>query len=137
MTQIYIARGLRFEGFFKPRKRRSFVDRLFLGGDKRDRTADLLNAIQALSQLSYTPMSKEYIIRKHFSCQGIFSFFCAYRSKRPGRQPHELLSAGKGFSGQRWIEHNKHRKARENESAHAQLPPLLIQPEQAEDTSKR
>ena len=28
--------------------------RLF-GGDKRDRTADLLNAIQALSQLSYTP----------------------------------------------------------------------------------
>ncbi len=29
--------------------------RIFLGGDKRDRTADLLNAIQALSQLSYTP----------------------------------------------------------------------------------
>ena len=27
-----------------------------LGGDKRDRTADLLNAIQALSQLSYTPI---------------------------------------------------------------------------------
>jgi hypothetical protein len=27
----------------------------FVGGDKRDRTADLLNAIQALSQLSYTP----------------------------------------------------------------------------------
>ena len=26
-----------------------------VGGDKRDRTADLLNAIQALSQLSYTP----------------------------------------------------------------------------------
>ena len=26
------------------------------GGDKRDRTADLLNAIQALSQLSYTPV---------------------------------------------------------------------------------
>ena len=25
------------------------------GGGKRDRTADLLNAIQALSQLSYTP----------------------------------------------------------------------------------
>ena len=29
------------------------------GGDKRDRTADLLNAIQALSQLSYTPMEPE------------------------------------------------------------------------------
>ena len=28
---------------------------LSFGGDKRDRTADLLNAIQALSQLSYTP----------------------------------------------------------------------------------
>ncbi len=28
---------------------------VFIGGDKRDRTADLLNAIQALSQLSYTP----------------------------------------------------------------------------------
>ncbi len=26
------------------------------GGDKRARTADLLNAIQALSQLSYTPI---------------------------------------------------------------------------------
>ena len=31
-----------------------------LGGDKRDRTADLLNAIQALSQLSYTPISSYY-----------------------------------------------------------------------------
>ena len=30
--------------------------RIPLGGDKRDRTADLLNAIQALSQLSYTPI---------------------------------------------------------------------------------
>ncbi len=29
------------------------------GGDKRDRTADLLNAIQALSQLSYTPIGGE------------------------------------------------------------------------------
>mgnify|MGYP006962255772 CR=1 FL=1 len=31
------------------------------GGDKRDRTADLLNAIQALSQLSYTPMEPEVL----------------------------------------------------------------------------
>ena len=31
----------------------------FYGGDKRDRTADLLNAIQALSQLSYTPIYGE------------------------------------------------------------------------------
>ena len=29
-----------------------------IGGDKRDRTADLLHAMQALSQLSYTPEPK-------------------------------------------------------------------------------
>ena len=28
---------------------------VFVGGGKRDRTADLLHAMQALSQLSYTP----------------------------------------------------------------------------------
>ena len=28
------------------------------GGDKQDRTADLLHAMQALSQLSYTPYGK-------------------------------------------------------------------------------
>ena len=37
------------------------------GGVKRDRTADLLNAIQALSQLSYNPTSS----KKDF---GIISF---------------------------------------------------------------
>ena len=36
------------------------------GGDKRDRTADLLNAIQALSQLSYTP--------KYWKSTILFSF---------------------------------------------------------------
>ena len=35
---------------------------LSYGGDKRDRTADLLNAIQALSQLSYTPKCGECTI---------------------------------------------------------------------------
>ncbi len=29
-----------------------------IGGDKRDRTADLLHAMQALSQLSYTPTTE-------------------------------------------------------------------------------
>jgi hypothetical protein len=29
-----------------------------IGGAKRDRTADLLNAIQALSQLSYSPSKR-------------------------------------------------------------------------------
>ena len=33
------------------------------GGDKRDRTADLLNAIQALSQLSYTPIIYFYLTK--------------------------------------------------------------------------
>ena len=32
----------------------------FRSGDKRDRTADLLNAIQALSQLSYIPKKYRY-----------------------------------------------------------------------------
>ena len=45
---------------FQNKKRlKAVVSSLFslsgVGGDKRDRTADLLNAIQALSQLSYTP----------------------------------------------------------------------------------
>ena len=39
---------------YKEKDLKSFDFRSF-GGDKRDRTADLLNAIQALSQLSYTP----------------------------------------------------------------------------------
>ena len=44
--------------------------RTFSGGDKRDRTADLLNAIQALSQLSYTPKRyKRYISRIARECQ--------------------------------------------------------------------
>ena len=32
----------------------------FFGGDGRDRTVDLLNAIQALSQLSYAPVKMQY-----------------------------------------------------------------------------
>ena len=35
----------------------------FGGGGKRDRTADLLHAMQALSQLSYTPRGQREIIR--------------------------------------------------------------------------
>ena len=42
---------------------RGFAD----GGGKRDRTADLLHAMQALSQLSYTPTgAKDYtFLLKH------------------------------------------------------------------------
>ena len=39
--------------------------RTYYGGDKRDRTADLLNAIQALSQLSYTPVIAGAAITAH------------------------------------------------------------------------
>jgi hypothetical protein len=42
----------------------------FGGGDKQDRTADLLHAMQALSQLSYTPTGKTSIIASsHTNCQ--------------------------------------------------------------------
>ena len=54
----------RADGIMVLRKRKS-PERICVqdfGGDKRDRTADLLNAIQALSQLSYTP---ELLFRFH------------------------------------------------------------------------
>ena len=38
------------------RSNRLSYEPIFYGGDKRDRTADLLLARQALSQLSYTPV---------------------------------------------------------------------------------
>ena len=39
-----------------PKQKKHRLLRCFFGGGKRDRTADLLNAIQTLSQLSYTPI---------------------------------------------------------------------------------
>ena len=44
------------------------INRIFsiLGGGKRDRTADLLHAMQALSQLSYTPTREPRILRIEF-----------------------------------------------------------------------
>ena len=45
------------------------ISSFLLGGDKRDRTADLLNAIQALSQLSYTPKALGNNIKKQKQCQ--------------------------------------------------------------------
>ena len=41
----------------------------FFGGAERDRTADLLNAIQALSQLSYSPKSDCLYIKTCYQCQ--------------------------------------------------------------------
>ena len=39
------------------------------GGDKEDRTPDLLNAIQALSQLSYAPTRLGYYSAAKIICQ--------------------------------------------------------------------
>ena len=52
----------------KPLQFKAPVNSTFMesSGDKRDRTADLLNAIQALSQLSYTPI-------------GLWAFCCPQR----------------------------------------------------------
>ena len=49
MLELFLAKS-------KEKVLKTEVFRTFCGGDKRDRTADLLNAIQALSQLSYTPI---------------------------------------------------------------------------------
>ena len=49
--------------------------RMDSGGDEGDRTPDLLNAIQALSQLSYAPKSfTSDIIRKKAGFVNIFSY---------------------------------------------------------------
>ena len=69
--QLPIALALCIPFDFKM-KRDIRSDVSFRGGDKRDRTADLLNAIQALSQLSYTPTGKVYLIRKRHECQERF-----------------------------------------------------------------
>jgi hypothetical protein len=39
------------------------------GGDKRDRTADLLHAMQALSQLSYTPKMCAHYNDRAYPCK--------------------------------------------------------------------
>ena len=70
----------------------NFVNPVIFGGDKRDRTADLLNAIQALSQLSYTPMSKEYITRRRAFCQAEIFSLCQKSSVRAGMITQQLYS---------------------------------------------
>ncbi len=39
------------------------------GGAERDRTVDLLNAIQALSQLSYGPTGRHFVAKGGGMCQ--------------------------------------------------------------------
>ena len=50
------------------------IQACLFGGDKRDRTADLLLARQALSQLSYTPMSPRIVFHNPRVSIVIFSF---------------------------------------------------------------
>ena len=51
-------------------------NRMNTGGDKRDRTADLLHAMQALSQLSYTPnFDANYISRRRHHSLELYTDF--------------------------------------------------------------
>ena len=43
---------------------------MIFGGAKRDRTADLLHAMQALSQLSYGPIPDHVLSRNNWSERG-------------------------------------------------------------------
>ena len=65
---------------------------IFLSGADRDRTDDLLNAIQALSQLSYSPVPIEYHPRPEISM---------YNEELPGRIAIRIgpWSAWGGHSG--------------------------------------
>ena len=51
-----------FSASLNHKKEKQPQKRLLFGGDKRDRTADLLTASQALSQLSYTPEPEHSIV---------------------------------------------------------------------------
>ena len=65
----------RFSPSYRHQKKRTPLRTSFsFGGDKRDRTADLLNAIQALSQLSYTPVERWYYTTAYAILQALF--FC-------------------------------------------------------------
>ena len=70
------------------------------GGDKRDRTADLLNAIQALSQLSYTPifspLPDDFCIIAQFADLSIqffenFQKYCRGKTRAAGSNPRCFL----------------------------------------------
>ena len=69
---------------------------LEVGGDKRDRTADLLNAIQALSQLSYTPIFTFLLSVVLLQKNGVpkWTRFAAAKPRRLQQSTGLLLRAG-------------------------------------------
>ena len=82
------------------RKSTDFSVSAFFGGDKRDRTADLLNAIQALSQLSYTPeyfalslSARDILPETSGFVNTILKIFCFFLE--PGRWPLEEAAPGR------------------------------------------
>ena len=74
------------------------------GGAKQDRTADLLRARQALSQLSYSPMYAIFKTRSRLDSQAMK--LCGSRRVQP---PHSLLckvernDEPRNFGGSGWI----------------------------------
>ena len=90
-----------FETTYGENKGKSFEIRRFrsfLGGDKRDRTADLLNAIQALSQLSYTPILAVSDSFRIIAVKGVFvKRFCELFSFF-GAVPTDSYLSGRGRS---------------------------------------
>src|SRR3954470_20581736 len=66
-----------------------------IGGGKRDRTADLLHAMQALSQLSYTPDR----VRNYISPRRLVPAFAAPRPFGGRRRWHRSPASASGPSG--------------------------------------
>ena len=81
--------GIAYQKAKKKDSRVSLPDCLSFGGDKRDRTADLLNAIQALSQLSYTPVwtARGILANKTPLVNHFFAFSAAFTDPRNPRRP--------------------------------------------------
>ena len=70
---------------------------LEVGGDKRDRTADLLNAIQALSQLSYTPIFERWSLSSRRFQVRVYDQWTRFSAEKPRRlkqSPGLFLRAG-------------------------------------------
>ena len=90
---VWISQETQWSTFFQ----KCFSQSLFDGGDKRDRTADLLNAIQALSQLSYTPIFERWSLslrRFQVRVYNQWTRFSAEKPRRLKQSPGLFLRAG-------------------------------------------